>query len=99
MGQTRRLDGRALLTVQNRNGRAIVDEEGCYGNNGRCMGTYMHGFFDTRAITARWLAEIGLTDIRLPQNFGWTAKDRAYELLSEHFEAHVNVKAVEDLLT
>jgi adenosylcobyric acid synthase len=98
MGQTKRLNGRALLTVQDRNGRAIDDDEGCYGDNGRCMGTYMHGFFDTHAITARWLAEIGLTDIRLPQNFGWAAKDKAYELLSEHFEAHVNVKAVADLL-
>lgn len=99
MGRTRRLNGRALLTVQERNGRSIVDDEGCYGNNGRCLGTYMHGFFDTRAITARWLAEIGLTDIRLPQCFGRAVKDKAYELLSEHFEAHVNVKAITDILT
>jgi adenosylcobyric acid synthase len=98
MGQTTRLEGRALLTIQNRNGRTIQAEDGCVSQNGRCLGTYMHGLFDTRAITARWLAGIGLRRCRLPQNFGWSYKDKAYELLVEHFQAHVDMDAIAKLV-
>ena len=98
MGQTRRLDGRALLTIQNRNGRTIQAEDGCVSQNDRCLGTYMHGLFDTRTITARWLSGIGLRHCRLPQNFGWSYKDKAYELLVEHLQAHVDMDAIANLV-
>jgi adenosylcobyric acid synthase len=98
MGQTRRLEGRALLKIQDRNGRTIQAEDGCVSQNGRCLGTYMHGLFDTRAITARWLADIGLRHCRLPQNFGWSYKHKAYELLVEHFQAHVDMDAITNLV-
>jgi hypothetical protein len=54
----------------------------------------MHGLFDTRAIAARWLTGIGLESITLPPHFGWTAKERAYEQLCDHFKAHVDVDAI-----
>lgn len=99
MGRTRRLDGRALFSVQDRNGKGVADQDGCISRTGHCIGTYMHGLFDSRAITARWLADIGLGNITLPRHFGWAAKDKAYDLLAEHFCEHVDADAIAALIS
>jgi adenosylcobyric acid synthase len=98
MGQTRRLEGSPLFRVSARNGVPMQDEEGCKSPDGRRMGTYLHGLFDSPAITAKWLEAIGLSHLPLPHLAGPAAKDRAYDLLAAHFETHIDVKAIAGLI-
>ena len=50
MGQTRLHGGKPLLMLHERNGNAVNDADGCAIENGRAIGTYMHGLFDTPAL-------------------------------------------------
>jgi adenosylcobyric acid synthase len=94
MGQTRRTGGNDLVRVVHRNQVACRDWDGCVTDDGRCMGTYMHGFFDTPAITRHWLDTIGITNAGVPEEEGFDARDKAYDLLAAHFAAHVDVAAI-----
>jgi adenosylcobyric acid synthase len=98
MGQTRRLQGSSLFSVSARNGQTMQDQDGCKSTDGLSLGTYIHGLFDSPAITAKWLAAIGLGHLPLPQGAGLAAKDRAYDQLAEHFEKHIDVKAIAGLI-
>ncbi len=91
MGQTERQGGAALFNVQERNGNQCRDEDGCVSADGRFMGTYMHGLFDSPGITRRWLGSIGLEEIRVSRTHGLMARNRAYDLLAEHFERHIDL--------
>jgi adenosylcobyric acid synthase len=62
------------------------------------MGTYLHGLFDCPAITARWLETIGLGGVQVQAVGGLSARDREYDRLADHFEAHVDVDAIMKLL-
>jgi adenosylcobyric acid synthase len=97
MGQTSRHGGSPWFSVLERNGRPEAAEEGCTAADARVMGTYIHGLFDTPALTTRWLRAIGLNDVQAPALHGPAARDRDYERLADHFEAHVNMKAVMEL--
>ena len=66
--------------------------------DGRVLGTYIHGFFDTPAITRQWLALIGLDKIRVDRRHGPVARDRAYDLLAEHTIRHIDVDGILDLI-
>lgn len=90
MGQTRVDGGTPLLRILSRNGRANNDFDGCWLDNGRVIGTYLHGLFDTPAITRRWLNLIGLDAVRVRELAGPAARDHAYEQLADHFEAHID---------
>jgi adenosylcobyric acid synthase len=61
------------------------------------MGTYIHGMFDTPEITTAWLRTIGIDRLQAPAVHGPAARDRDYERLADHFEAHVNVEAIIEL--
>jgi adenosylcobyric acid synthase len=98
MGQTRLLNGRPLLEVVRRNLQACNSEDGCTSPDGRVLGTYIHGFFDTPAITRQWLALIGLDKIRVDRRHGPVARDRAYDLLAEHTIRHIDVDGILDLI-
>jgi len=87
-----------LMTVQGRNGRACVDSDGCQAADGRICGTYMHGLFDTPAITSHWLATIGLGDIAVDRLHGPAARDQAYDQLAEHAARHLDIAAITALL-
>jgi adenosylcobyric acid synthase len=63
------------------------------------MGTYIHGLFDSSGITRRWLKTIGANHLEVPEEAGFTARDREYEYLADHFETHVDINAIENLLT
>ncbi|MCK7510840.1 MAG: hypothetical protein MZV70_46745 [Desulfobacterales bacterium] len=66
MGRTTRLGGTPWVRILERNGRAEADEDGCVSPDGRIVGTYLHGLFDAPAVTARWLAALGLDDCGVP---------------------------------
>ena len=63
------------------------------------MGTYIHGLFDAPAVTARWLAAIGVDACDVPALAGLAARDREYDALADHFETHVDVEAIWRLAT
>ena len=94
MGQTRRTAGTPLVTVTARNGKAVEDVDGCMADNGRAMGTYMHGLFDTPALISRWLAQAGITGVDVPTTGGLAARMAQYDLLADHFRKHVDVKKI-----
>ena len=94
MGQTSRSAGRPLLTVHSRNRRPCDDGDGCMSSDGRVLGTYLHGLFDTPMITGQWLRHIGLEQIKVNQRHGPVARDLAYDLLAEHMERHVEVDGI-----
>ena len=96
MGRTERLGGAPLFTVLSQNGRPPGNgEDGCVSADGRIMATYMHGLFDTPAVTRRWLDAVGLGDVETTGTpAGPTARDREYDRLAEHLEQHVDTKAI-----
>jgi len=97
MGRSNLAGGHPLFQMTERNGVPSRDTDGCrYGN---VMGTYMHGVFDTPAVTRRWLGMIGLPDIAVSKSGGYQDRDGAYNLLATHFKTHVDVAAITDLIT
>lgn len=98
MGQTDIAEGDPLLSVGRRNQEACDDMDGCVGSDGRVLGTYLHGLFDTPAITRHWLRHIGLSSIDVHQVHGSAARDAAYDLLAEHAIRHVDIDAIYGLI-
>jgi adenosylcobyric acid synthase len=94
MGQTSRHAGQPLLRIREQNGQPCDREDGCVADDVRFMGTYLHGLFDTPAITRRWLAGIGLDHIFVSDIPGLTARDTEYDLLAEHFDKYVDLKGI-----
>lgn len=98
MGRTHRLNAEPLMQVFERNGRACQDEDGCQTDGGRAIGTYIHGLFDTPAMTRRWLAQIGLAHLPVNSPQGPRARHQAYEALADHMERHLDMKAITELV-
>ncbi len=98
MGQTRLQGGIPLLAVHDRNGSAVNDTDGCAAENGRTIGTYIHGLFDTPALIAHWLASVGLSGIDVPATGGLAAKMQQYALLADHVRSHVDVERISTLV-
>lgn len=98
MGQSKAPQQRSLFQIQRRNSIACNDHDGCVSEGGRVIGTYMHGLFDTPAITRRWLSGIGLDRVPVDQLHGPAARDQAYEQLAAHALAHLDIKAITALL-
>ncbi len=98
MGRTRLHGGTRLLSIMARNSDAIADADGCLSPDRRTMGTYMHGLFDTPAVTKHWLTAIGLAAIPVPATGGLAAKLEQYRLLAEHFQRHVDVDGIGRLI-
>ncbi len=98
MGQTHRTGGRPLVRIQSRNRQVCDDGDGCLSRDGRVLGTYLHGLFDTPEITRRWLSQIGLEGIKVDLRHGPVARDQAYDLLAAHMRRHVDVEGILDLM-
>jgi len=98
MGQTRRIHGDPLLEIFERNGAHNPDEDGCQSDAGRAMGTYLHGFFDTPDIIRKWLDAIGLQHLAVDTLQGPAARQKAYDALADHMEAHLDMAAIAALL-
>jgi adenosylcobyric acid synthase len=103
MGHTRRAGCAPLFSVTARNGQPPGSEggeteDGCISPSGRIMATYMHGLFDTPAILGNWFARIGLHHATPPRTTGPEARDRDYDLLCDHFAAHVQTERLLKLI-
>jgi adenosylcobyric acid synthase len=98
MGETRRLSGEPLFNIFERNHEPCQTEDGCEMHDSKLMGTYIHGMFDSPEITKKWLNTIGLDHIEVPYENRFIAKDNAYDLLAAHFEHHMNIEAIFDLI-
>lgn len=94
MGHSSRFDGEPLFRIQERNGIPLDTEDGCVSDDSRVAGTYIHGLFDSPAITKRWLNSIGLDSIDVQETEGLDARDREYDRLAEHFEKYINMEAI-----
>jgi len=94
MGHTAGSGEYSVFQILERNNVTCDDWDGCISIDGRVMGTYIHGMFDTPAILKRWLTQIGLKDISIPEVAGPIARDKDYDLLAEHFEKHIDVEGI-----
>jgi adenosylcobyric acid synthase len=92
MGRTSLAGGRPLLSVTARNGEPCRDVDGCVSEDGRLMGTYLHGLFDDRRAAGRWLAAAGLENAAVSGSFGLSARSREYDKLAAHFTRHLDVE-------
>ena len=92
MGHTERQGGAPLFEVCEQNGITCRQEDGCVATDANIMGTYIHGLFDNPAISRRWLQYIGLDHIDIPETYGYVAKEQDYDLLAEHFAAHIDME-------
>jgi len=82
------------LMVMERNRQSCQAPDGAVFENGRIMGTYMHGFFDTPAILKKWLTCLGLDGLEPPDKSAMQVRNRQYDLLARHFENHVDVDTI-----
>jgi adenosylcobyric acid synthase len=98
MGETKRFSGNPLFNICERNRLPCIGEDGCISHDSRLMGTYMHGMFDSPAITRKWLNTIGLEHIDVPHGNRFKAKDNAYDRLTSHFENHLDMDAIIDVI-
>ena len=98
MGETKRYSGNLLFNICERNHTPCNDEDGCRSHDAKLMGTYLHGMFDSPAITRKWLNTIGLEHIEVPHENRFTTKENTYDLLASHFERHLAMDAIIDLI-
>ncbi|MBC2736640.1 MAG: cobyric acid synthase [Desulfobacteraceae bacterium] len=98
MGQTHRVNAEPLMQIIERNGQSCQDEDGCQTDGGQAIGTYIHGLFDTPAMTRKWLAQIGLAHLPVDFPQGPRARHQAYEALADHMERHLDMEAITQLV-
>lgn len=99
MGRTVVAGGRPLVDIHARNREPLTDSDGCVSDDGRIMGTYIHGIFDSPEIIRQWLQTLGLETLH-PQGelHGPAARDHAYDQLAEHAEKYLQVDAILSLV-
>lgn len=98
MGHTKRFEGSPLVQIKRRNSESVSDEDGCFVDSGRIMGTYIHGCFDSVPVMKVWLESIGLGEVSVPETAGLSARDKQYDLLAEFFSEHMDMEKIENLL-
>lgn len=94
MGFTQRFSGSPFLGITSRNSTPCNESEGCISEDNRVSGTYVHGFFDTPGITAKWFSLIGLTELVTEKESMVERKERDYDLLKAHFESHIDLETL-----
>jgi adenosylcobyric acid synthase len=98
MGRTDRLDGKPLFKIHELNTVSHDAFDGCISSDGLVMGTYMHGLFDSPEILQRWLFQVEIKGVTVSNAHGVIARDTQYELLAEHFKAHIDMENIVTLL-
>jgi adenosylcobyric acid synthase len=101
MGKTHimREHGKPFLEIH-RPGRSLTWEDGCYTEEGRVAGAYIHGILDTPGFRGDLLNRLrkakGLKE-RAPKQ-GRLARFHQYDRLADHFEKYCNVDKILQLL-
>lgn len=97
MGQTIRFGGRPLLDLKTRNRQPVNDTDGCVREDGRVVGTYVHGFFDSPGVTRKWLDLVGLGDLGVSGPHGPEIREAAYDQLADHMIRHADINAIAEV--
>ncbi len=98
MGHTTVPQGMNPLRIFERNEVSVDFPDGCLTENNRCMGTYLHGFFDSREITQKWFNMIGADAVICMKDRGLDARNRQYDLLAEHLKQHIDTNYMKALV-
>ncbi|MEN7972865.1 MAG: cobyric acid synthase [Verrucomicrobiota bacterium] len=99
MGQTALGEhAKPLVQLTARNGTKIDETDGATSEDGKVWGTYFHGLFDFPGFRNRYLTELSASytpeDIQAAAEF----KQTQYDLLAEHFEQHLDMKKLLNIL-
>ena len=96
--------GRTTRHGSNRPLIALAEhEDGAVSEDGRVFGTYLHGLFDSGAFRKQFLkkaAEMGNIEFdayRVREDF-WTKKNKSYDRLAAHYEAHTDVDKIVNIM-
>ena len=97
MGITQVTGGSEFIDILARNGRSCAHKDGCIRGDGKVVGTYIHGFLDDPGPCEKWLKSIGI-DTSMIKDLPTVneKKEKAYTLLKQHFEAHVDLTKLRD---
>ncbi len=109
MGRTERKGAelRPAILLENLESKDTSYEDGAVSANGRVWGIYLHGLFDAPEFRAGFLHELRPELARLPEGEAESTgdagsiqsfRDRQYDLLAEHFERHLDMTALENIL-
>ncbi|MCK5097917.1 MAG: cobyric acid synthase [Desulfobacteraceae bacterium] len=95
MGTTKVNSGDFLFKIHSKNNKRTDDQDGCISDNGKILGTYIHGMFDSKEILLKWLKrlKIKVEDQKINSgglNLEGSGKEKNYKLLKKHFEKHVD---------
>jgi adenosylcobyric acid synthase len=98
MGNTKINSGKPLFQINSMNNKEINgvanNQDGCISNNGKIIGTYIHGLFDSKEILLKWLKNIGINGIDKRILSGESKKEENYKLLKQHFEQHIELNMI-----
>ncbi len=102
MGRTRTSGQNAMPLLRiHRPGAGVSWDDGLFVDNGRVLGTYVHGVLDASGFRGALLNEIrrgkGLKE--RPSRKGRLSRFHQYDLLAEHFEAHCDVDRILSLVS
>lgn len=103
MGQTHALETRRpTLTVITRNDQATDDQDGHHSADDRVWGTYLHGLFDDIDFRHDFLKRLKpdlaqALDTETAESVA-AFRDRQYNLLAQHFEQHLDMDKIMELL-
>ena len=101
MGQSRilREHGKPFLEIH-RPGRRHTWEDGCYNQEGRVAGVYVHGILDPPGFRGELLNQLrkakGLK--ARPPKQGRRARFHQYDRLADHFETHCDMEKILEIL-
>jgi len=97
MGITQVIKGSSLIKILSRNGETCMSTDGCLRDDGKVMGTYIHGFLDDPGPCKKWLKSIGV-DTKTIKDLPTVneKKEKAYTLLKEHFETHIDLSRLKE---
>ncbi|WP_457553758.1 cobyric acid synthase [Desulfobacula sp.] len=98
MGHTIVPKGRHPLIIHERNSEPADSQDGCLSENNRCMGTYLHGFFDSCKITQKWLNLIGADSASCLKDRGLEERNKQYDLLADHLRKHIDTDYMKGLV-
>ena len=95
MGLTRPLERpRPALVIETRLDQSVRQEDGQVSPDGRVVGTYLHGILDNDGLRRALLAW-ARGEARAEDSLDYAAfKDRQYDLLADHLEAHLKTEGL-----